>query len=147
MRRRKRTRTLGASQWRRLHREVLRRLNEAGQIDWTTSVVDGSHIRALQGGLDRPSPLDHARLGYKHSLPVDASGIPLAVSLTGGNLNDVTQLLPLIHGVGPIAGKVGRLRRRPDKLIGLPQPRVRASSAGAGSPSSEPALSLATSPG
>ena len=37
----------------KLHAELLRRLNGAGQIDWATSVVDGSHIRALQGGLDR----------------------------------------------------------------------------------------------
>ena len=36
-----------------LHRELLRRLNAAGEIDWSTAVVDGSHIRALQGGLDR----------------------------------------------------------------------------------------------
>jgi transposase len=36
-----------------LHGELLRRLNGAGLIDWTTAVVDGSHIRALQGGLDR----------------------------------------------------------------------------------------------
>ena len=36
--------------WERLHRELLRRLNAAGQIDWSTSVVDGSHIRALLGG-------------------------------------------------------------------------------------------------
>ena len=42
-----------AGVWERLHRELLRRLNAAGKIDWTTAVVDGSHIRALQGGLDR----------------------------------------------------------------------------------------------
>lgn len=36
-----------------LHQELLRRLNAAGLIDWSTAVVDGSHIRALQGGLDR----------------------------------------------------------------------------------------------
>jgi transposase len=36
-----------------LHRELLRRLNAAGKIDWSMAVVDGSHIRALQGGLDR----------------------------------------------------------------------------------------------
>jgi transposase len=36
-----------------LHRELLRRLSAAGQIDWTTAVVDGSHTRARQGGLDR----------------------------------------------------------------------------------------------
>jgi transposase len=37
----------------RMHRELLRHLNAAGKIDWSTAVVDGSHIRALQGGLDR----------------------------------------------------------------------------------------------
>jgi transposase len=42
-----------AGVWERLHREMLRRLNAAGQIDWSTSVVDGSHIRALSGGPDR----------------------------------------------------------------------------------------------
>jgi transposase len=37
----------------RLHQELLRRLNAAGRIDWSIGVVDGSHLRALQGGLDR----------------------------------------------------------------------------------------------
>ena len=36
-----------AGVWHKLHSELLRRLNGAGQIDWTTSVVDGSHVRAL----------------------------------------------------------------------------------------------------
>jgi transposase len=36
--------------WQRLHRELLRCLNAAGRIDWSTSVVDGSHVRALLGG-------------------------------------------------------------------------------------------------
>jgi transposase len=39
-----------AGVWGRLHRELLRRLNGQGAIDWSTSVVDGSHIRALLGG-------------------------------------------------------------------------------------------------
>lgn len=51
-------------QWQRagvfaaLHRELLRQLNRAGRIDWATAAVDGSHIRALQGGVPpalRPS--------------------------------------------------------------------------------------------
>ena len=36
-----------------LHQQLLRRLSGAGLIDWTTAVVDGGHIRVLQGGLDR----------------------------------------------------------------------------------------------
>jgi transposase len=39
----------------RLHRELLRRLNAAGRIDWSMAVVDGSHIRALEGGVG-PAP-------------------------------------------------------------------------------------------
>jgi len=42
-----------AGVWERVHRELLRRLNVAGRIDWSVAVVDGSYIRALQGGLDR----------------------------------------------------------------------------------------------
>ncbi len=34
----------------RLHRRLLEALNGAGRIDWDTAVIDGSHIRALQGG-------------------------------------------------------------------------------------------------
>lgn len=46
----------------------------------------------------------------------EAHGIPLAVSLTGGNHNDVTQLMPLVQAVPPVRGRRGRPRRRPDKL-------------------------------
>jgi transposase len=37
--------------------------------------------------------------------------------LTGGNRNDVTQLLPLVDGLGPVHGKRGRPRQRADSLI------------------------------
>lgn len=42
--------------------------------------------------------------------------IPLAAALTGGNRNDVTQLIPLIEAVPPIRGKRGRPRRRPEAV-------------------------------
>jgi transposase len=35
----------------RLHQELLRRLNAAGRIDWSRGVIDGSHVRALEGGV------------------------------------------------------------------------------------------------
>jgi transposase len=44
-----------AGVWGRLHRELLRRLNAAGRIDWTSAVIDGSYIRALLGG-STPAP-------------------------------------------------------------------------------------------
>ena len=46
----------------------------------------------------------------------DGGGIPLAFSLTGGNRNDITQLLPLLAAVPPVRGRRGRPRRRPERL-------------------------------
>src|SRR6266704_6140416 len=68
------------------------------------------------GSATGPSPVDRARAGSKHHLLVDAGGIPLAWTVTGGNRNDVTQLVPLIERVPPVRGKVGRPRRRPDRV-------------------------------
>ena len=42
--------------------------------------------------------------------------LPLAWALTGGNRHDSTQLIPLLDRVPPVRGKVGRPRRRPDRL-------------------------------
>ena len=107
-----------AGAWDRLHRELLRRLNALGRLDWSTGVVDGSHIRALRGGpLTGRSPVDRARTGSKHHLIVDRHGVPLRATLTAGHRNDVTQLLPLIDGIGAVAGKRGRPRQRPDRVI------------------------------
>jgi transposase len=63
-----------------------------------------------------PSPVDRGRNGSKHHLLVDARGLPLAWTLTGGNRNDVTQLIPLLDGVPAVAGRVGRPRRRPERV-------------------------------
>nr|WP_229928889.1 IS5 family transposase [Kitasatospora xanthocidica] len=64
-----------------------------------------------------PSPVDRARPGSKHHVLVEGRGIPLAVSLTGGNHNDVTQLPPLLAKVPAVSGLVGRPRRRPEVLL------------------------------
>lgn len=37
--------------------------------------------------------------------------------LTGGNRNDVTQLLPLLDAVPPVRGRRGRPRRRPQAVF------------------------------
>jgi transposase len=36
--------------------------------------------------------------------------------VTGSNRNDVTQLVPLVERVPPVRGRVGRPRRRPDRV-------------------------------
>jgi hypothetical protein len=49
-------------------------------------------------------------------LRVDATGIRLAWSGTGGNRNDVTQLIPLVDAVPAVRGAVGRPRKRPERI-------------------------------
>jgi transposase len=84
----------------------------------------GARDRGLQspagqkgGAKTGPSPVDRGRAGSKHHLLVDGGGIPLAWTLTGGNRNDVTQLVELLERVPPVRGRAGRPRRRPKALI------------------------------
>lgn len=51
--------------------------------------------------------MDRGKSGSKHHIVVDAGGVPLATILTGANRHDVTQLIPLIDAIPPIAGKAG----------------------------------------
>jgi transposase len=44
--------------------------------------------------------------------------VPLATILTGANRNDVTQLIPLIDAIPPIAGKPGAPLRKPEEAMG-----------------------------
>ncbi|MDW8470362.1 MULTISPECIES: IS5 family transposase [Streptomyces] len=107
-----------AGVWEKLHVVLLKKLRSAKQLDWSRAVIDSSHVRAARPGpKSGPSPVDRARPGSKHHVLVDGQGIPLAVSLTGGNRNDVTQLIPLLDKIPPVAGTVGRPRRRPDMLF------------------------------
>jgi transposase len=50
-------------------------------------------------------------------LITEGHGIPLQVSLTGGNRNDVTQLMPLLHALPSVRGRRGRPRRKPETLF------------------------------
>ncbi|WP_167748623.1 IS5 family transposase [Streptomyces sp. CB02400] len=116
-----------AGVWDQLHQLLLNKLRSKNQLDWSRAVIDSppgfaggtpTHVRAgSQGPKSGPSPVDRARPGSKHHVITDGQGIPLAVSLTGGNRNDVTQLLPLLDKIPPVAGVVGRPRRRPDMLF------------------------------
>jgi hypothetical protein len=46
----------------------------------------------------------------------EGHGLPLAVSLTGGQRNDVIKLMPLIAAIPPVRGRRGRPRQRPDRV-------------------------------
>ncbi|MFD8197267.1 IS5 family transposase [Streptomyces wuyuanensis] len=107
-----------AGVWDRLHVVLLSKLRAATQLDWSRAVIDSPCEGRSAGPKSGPSPVDRARPGSKHHVLVEGQGIPLAVSLTGGNRNDVTQLLPLLAKVPSVAGLVGRPRRRPDVVLG-----------------------------
>ena len=93
-----------AGVWERLHELLLAELHAAGEIEWSRAVADSSHVQAKKGARRPvPSPVDRGRRGSKQHLLVDGSGLPLAWSLTGGNRNDITQLLALLDQVPPCA--------------------------------------------
>ncbi|MBQ0889536.1 transposase [Streptomyces sp. RM72] len=95
---------------------------EEAAVEEPTRLVEGGDRLVPRPGRtpgpkSGPSPVDRARPGSRHHVITDGQGIPLAVSLTGGNRNDVTQLLPLLDKIPAVAGTVGRPRRRPDTLF------------------------------
>lgn len=120
----------GATCWRRLtewhvagvrqqlHERLLAELRAAGLLDLSAALVDSTHLRPLKRGHTGPSPVDRRKLGSKHHLITDAHGTPLAVTLTGGQRNDVTQLIPLLDAIPPIRGAATPALRRP-RLRGL----------------------------
>ncbi|WP_373559568.1 IS5 family transposase [Streptomyces sp. OK228] len=103
--------------WQRLHELLLSELRAADLLDFSRAAVYSSHIGAMKGGpATGPSLVDRGKAGSKHHLIVEAHGIPLAAITTGGNRNDVTQLIPLIQAVPPIRDKRGQPLRRPGYL-------------------------------
>ncbi|MFF4693581.1 IS5 family transposase [Streptomyces sp. NPDC001307] len=104
-----------AGVWPRLHAALLSELRRADLLDLDDCAVDGSHV-SERGDHVGPSPVDRARPGSKHHLSVDRHGTPLAVTLTGGNRHDVTQLFPLLEAVPPIRGLRGRPRHKPRRV-------------------------------
>ncbi len=93
-------------------------LRTFGKSDLDRCAVDGSHIRALKGGPRRPlASRPRSPRASEHHLICDPGGIPLAISITGGNRHNVTHLIPLIDAVPPIRSRRGRPRRRPRELF------------------------------
>lgn len=99
--------------------------------DRTTSEPDAAgELARLCGGLRARSALCGSSASAGAVVPIvrlvagavvrgrggEGHGIPLAVSVTGGNRNDVTQLEPLIDMVPLVRGKRGRPRFRSDAL-------------------------------
>jgi transposase len=106
-----------AGVWPALHELLLAELRAAGQLDLDRCGGRLTRARAQRGDHVGPSPVNRGHPGSKHHLIVEAHGIPLAVTLTGGHPHDVTQLLPLLEAVPPIRGLRGRPHRKPRELF------------------------------
>ncbi len=108
-----------AGVWEDIHHHLLNHLRQAKRIDFSRFLVDAIHVRAVGGGAQTgPSPVDRRKPGSKMHQLSDAQGVPLATVMTAANVNEVTQLIPLVDAVPAIAGQVGHPRRRPKKLQG-----------------------------
>jgi hypothetical protein len=121
----------GMTRWRRLGdwqgREVLVPiwtllldiLGQAGAIDWTTGVVDGSSVRAVfMGAQNGPNPTDRVKAGSKkrHVLPT-GWGTPLAIRQTAANVHNWQIAMPPVYAEPAFPQPAGRPRRRPDFLL------------------------------
>jgi transposase len=61
-----------AGVWKRLHEQLLTRLQTAAQIDWSRAIIDASYVQAKKGGSGLgPSPVDPGRAGVKHHVLID----------------------------------------------------------------------------
>ena len=108
-----------AGVWRQLHALLLAELNGADLIDWERALIDASFAKAPEGGEDTgPNPTDRSKSGSKHHVLTDAQGIPLTATVTAANVNEVTQVLPVLLDMPPVGGKPGPKREKPDKLQG-----------------------------
>jgi transposase len=106
--------------WFQLVHVLLRRLDDAGLIDWSRAAVDSTFARAF-GGVEGsgPNPTDRGRPGViKQHVLVDANGIPLAGDVTPANTPEVKGLLPLVDSAGPLDEATGEPEHRPGELYG-----------------------------
>ena len=128
-----------AGVWKRLHAVLLTELRRRGQTrSGARRRRQRLAPRAARGKKTGPNPTDRRKAGSKHHVLTDAHGIPLVARLTAANRHDVTQLLPLVDAMPPLA----RTRRAAGaQAAARPRrPRLRFAAA------SRPTLARAASP-
>lgn len=105
-----------AGVWESLHAKLLELLNHDGKLQPEIVVIDSTMVPAPCGGADTgPNPTDRGKSGTKHTLMVDANGVPIALHTTGANVSDQTQILPIVLEFPRIKGKPGRPKEHPDQ--------------------------------
>ncbi|MFF9900018.1 IS5 family transposase [Streptomyces longispororuber] len=112
--------------WDRLLAHVQQHSDAVGEVDWSLVCVDSTVVRAHQhaagarkGGHGTGEALGRSRggLSTKIHLACDGQGRPLAFTVTGGNVNDCTQLEPVIAAVRVARRGPGRPRTRPVRVV------------------------------
>jgi len=69
-------------------------------IDWEYQSIDGSMGKApLAREAAGPNPTDRGKQGSKRHILVDGAGVPLPITLTGANVNDVTRTAAVLDGI------------------------------------------------
>jgi transposase len=103
--------------WNALHQKLLELLNREGKLEPELVVIDSTLVPAPGGGEDTgPNPTDRGKTGTKHTLMVDANGVPMALRTSGANESDQTQILPTVMEFPKVKGKPGRPKELPDEL-------------------------------
>jgi transposase len=106
-----------AGVWERLHALLLTELRAAGESEWSRAVADSSHVHAKKGAPKRArARWIEAETGRSIISWSTQRGSRSPGRLRGVNRNDVTQLIPLVDAVPAVRGKVGRPRRRPERV-------------------------------
>ena len=109
-----------AGVWEKFHEVILQELETQGKLDWDKAAAHASHVRATQGADDTgPNPMDRAKSGTTHHALTEGHGLPLAVTVTTANRNDITQLKPLVEAIPLLKtrGKGKPRKKRPKKLL------------------------------
>jgi transposase len=110
--------------WQRIHHQLLNWLGQLDELDWSRASLDSGSVAAKRGGpLTGPNPTDRGKAGTKRHVVVDRQGIPLAVKVTAANDHDGPTFEPLLDSVPPVRGRLGRPRRRPEKVHAEPSLR------------------------
>jgi len=71
----------------------------------------------MDGALETgPNPTDRGKLGSKDHVLADATSVPLAMLLTGENVHDIKELIPLVDEFPSVHGLVSHSKKRPDAV-------------------------------
>jgi transposase len=119
-----------AGVWARLHRVLLERLSEAGQLDWSRASLDSAAVPAKRGRRNRREPDgSRAKPGTKRHLVVDRKGTPLGVRLSPANRHDSMMRVPSLDAMprrAPWPRSSSQAPRQASRRQGLDHHRCRA---------------------